>query len=151
MTTKSLEQDVDDLEAQYHLLSQQLNDLNARRYMSIAEATGFTGGHLLEQIQLKIAELTKFHENLIKSQAILETMLELNDPDINEAYEDNKVVLVDQKMRLEKLRAEEALVMKQLSIPTSTSTSTTIKQQQQESQTTTTQTQIEKERNYIRK
>lgn len=115
LAAQSLEQEVGELAQQYEHLNAQMEQLkNIQKYKTIYELTGFTGAHLLEQIQLKIEELSKLHNHLIDSQVQLKELLSLDDPVITEAYEENKYILEDQKYRLEKLYEEEEGVLKQL-------------------------------------
>lgn len=89
-------------------------DGGEERYMTLGELTGLTGVHLLEQIVLKIDQLTKHHEHLKHSQEQLKELLSMNDPDITEAYDENKITLIEQVKRLEALKDEQEAVMKSL-------------------------------------
>jgi hypothetical protein len=105
-----------DLLSEFQLLKQeQVNQTQllqkTTQHTTIYEKTGLTGLYLLEQIEIKIAELQNYHRLLISSQKQLEDLLITEDSDIIEAYEENKAVLIDQQERLKLLLDERDSVL----------------------------------------
>lgn len=82
--------------------------------MTLAERTGLTGIHLLEQIDMRIDQITKHHLHLVQSQKQLEDLLVTEDQDIIDAFEENKAVLSEQVERINGLKVERRQVLAEL-------------------------------------